>query len=436
MLVGPNVWQTPYRPNMVPPQLNNLIHIFDCNSTGSYTVSYGAPFAPPAVTTLAAQNINSTNATLVGLVNPEGAATEFYFQWGLTTNYGHFTPTNTLTASLNSAQEVTAYINGLSPVATYHFQIVAVNAAGTNYGGDQTVLTPVLPIPVITQVANQILIVGQTLVISNSAQVATAPVTYKFGGSAPIGATLTTDGVFSWTPTCAEGSSTNVITIWAIDGGAPPLSNSMSFSIAVGECVQLGIGSTVMQVLQSSSVPVTLLSSVGMTNMSFSLASPGNRFTNWTITTSNTSIASATVHTVGSSAPVFTLVTQPGQTLQSPSLLGTIGFTARPGDSAFVPLAASNIVGRVSGGGTVGNVTSLPGQVIVIGLHPLLAASRAGASTRILTLFGNPGSNYQMAFTTNLWTTNWQAGASMLMTNLQQNLNVNQSTPQIFFRIQ
>jgi hypothetical protein len=95
LLVGPDVWQTPYRPNMVPPQLNNLIHIFDCNSTGSYTVSYGSPFAPPAATTLAAQNVTSTNATLMGTVNPGGVATKVYFEWGLTTNYGHFTPTNT-----------------------------------------------------------------------------------------------------------------------------------------------------------------------------------------------------------------------------------------------------------------------------------------------------------------------------------------------------
>ena len=43
LLVGTDVWQTPYRPHMVPPQLNNLIHIFDCNSTGSYTVTYGPP---------------------------------------------------------------------------------------------------------------------------------------------------------------------------------------------------------------------------------------------------------------------------------------------------------------------------------------------------------------------------------------------------------
>jgi hypothetical protein len=440
LLVGPDVWQTPYRPNMVPPQLNNLIHIFDCNSTGSYTVSYGSPFAPPAATTLAAQNVTSTNATLMGTVNPGGVATKVYFEWGLTTNYGHFTPTNTLSADLNSTQTVTAYLDNLSPVTTIHYQVAAVNSAGTNYGGDQPFNTPVVPAPMITQIANQSLMAGQTLDLAISAVVASAPVTFKFGGSAPAGATLTADGVFSWTPTCAQGNATNVITIWATDSGTPPLSNSMSFSIAVGECVpagvQLGIGSTVLQVLHSSSVSLTLLSSAGVTNLSFELAVAANQFTNWTFASSNSAIAGATMHAVGSSPPEFTLVTQAGQTLQSPSLLGTIGFTAQAGDSGFIRVTATNIIGLESGGGAVGNLVSLPGQVTVIGRHPLLAASLGGGSTRILTLFGNPGSNYQMAFSTNLGSTNWQPGANMLMTNLQQNLNVNQAAPQLFIRIQ
>ena len=147
---------------------------------------------------------------------------------------------------------------------------------------------------------------------------------------------------------------------------------------------------------------------MGITNLSFSLKVPANRFTNYTITPSNSAIASATVQAVGSSPPLFTLVTQPGQTLPSPSLLGTIGFTALPGNSAFLPVAAANIIGTQTGGGEVGNVTSLPGQITVVGLHPLLASSLNGNATVWLTLFGNPGSNYHMAFTTNLASTNWQ----------------------------
>jgi hypothetical protein len=435
LLVGTNVWQTPYRPHLVPPQLTNLIHIFDCNSTGSYTVTYGAPITAPAATTLGAQNVTSTNANLVGTINPESGSTEYYFEWGLTTDYGNFTQANWLTANLGSVQEVTAYINGLQPTTTIHYQVVAINSAGTNYGGDQTVGTPALPIPMITQEPNQFLIVGQTLIFTNSVVVATPPVTYSLG-AAPAGAAITTNGVFSWTPTCEQGSTTNEITIWATDSGTPPLSNSMTFDITVGECVQLGVGSTVLQVGQSSSVAVNLFSTVGITNLSFSLAIPQDRFTNYTITPSNSAIETATVQTSGSSPPLFTLVAKPGQTLPSPSLLGIIGFTALPGDSAFLPIAATNIIGFKSDGSGVGNVTSLSGQITVIGLHPLLALSLGGNLTVTLTLYGNPGSNYQMAYTTNLASTNWQLGESILLTNVQQNVNVPATNGHMYFRLQ
>jgi hypothetical protein len=181
---------------------------------------------------------------------------------------------------------------------------------------------------------------------------------------------------------------------------------------------------------------VTLFSTVGITNLSFVLGIPANRFTNFTISASNSTIASATVQVVGSSPPLFTLVTQPGQTLLSPSLLGTIGFTALPGDSAFVLVAATNIIGLQTGGGEVGNVTSLAGQITVIGLHPLLAPTLSGNSMVTLTLYGNPGSNYQMAYTTNLASTNWQAGESILQTNLQQNINVPATNAHMYFRLQ
>jgi len=84
----------------------------------------------------------------------------------------------------------------------------------------------------------------------------------------------------------------------------------------------------------------------------------------------------------------------------------------------------------------VGNVTSLPGQVVVIGLHPLLTPSLNSNSTITLTLYGNPVSNYQMAFTTNLALTNWQTGATILFTNVQQTVNVPDTSPHMYFRLQ
>ena len=314
--------------------------------------------------------------------------------------------------------------------------LYAVAVSGTPIDGDQPVGMPSLPLPVITQVNNQFLVVGQTLIFTNTAVVATLPVTFSLGAPSPEGAAITTNGVFTWTPTCEEGSSSNGITIWATDGGTPPLSNAIVFAVTVGDCVQLGLGSAVAQIGQSNGIAVNLFSTVGITNLSFALSATANRLTHFAFLASNGAIASATVQAMGSSAPVFTLLSEPGQTLPTHSLLGTISFTVLPGDSIFLPVAATNITGYQTGGAVVGNVTSLPGRITVIGLHPLLSAAPGGDSMVTLTLFGNPGSNYQIGFNTNLATTNWQLGPDVLLSNLQQNISVNATNARMFFRIQ
>ncbi|HEX5222972.1 MAG TPA: immunoglobulin domain-containing protein, partial [Verrucomicrobiae bacterium] len=52
--------------------------------------------------------------------------------------------------------------------------------------------------------------------------------------SAPTNATLgLTSGIFSWTPTEAQGNTTNLITLRAFDNGSPSLSATQSFTVAV-----------------------------------------------------------------------------------------------------------------------------------------------------------------------------------------------------------
>ena len=99
---------------------------------------------PPAVTNLPASSITITNATLNGLVNPDGLATTVYFQYGLTASYGSYSATNLLTATYNSSS-VSNLISGLTPGTTYHFRLVASNSAGVSQAGDLTFTTPVPP---------------------------------------------------------------------------------------------------------------------------------------------------------------------------------------------------------------------------------------------------------------------------------------------------
>src|SRR4029079_2751698 len=51
----------------------------------------------------------------------------------------------------------------------------------------------------------------------------------------PAGATIDTNGVINWTPTEAQGPSTNTITTIVTDNGVPPLSATNSFTVTVTE---------------------------------------------------------------------------------------------------------------------------------------------------------------------------------------------------------
>jgi hypothetical protein len=68
----------------------------------------------PGVSTLGAAKVTITTATLTGKINPHGAPTTFYFQYGTTTAYGSRTPTAGV-GSGNVAVGATADIAGSGP---------------------------------------------------------------------------------------------------------------------------------------------------------------------------------------------------------------------------------------------------------------------------------------------------------------------------------
>src|SRR5437773_6569740 len=97
------------------------------------------PIDPPIVATNPATNVASFSATLNVTVNPNGLTTAVHFDYGITTNYGSSTATQNYQGS--TTQNVTANLSGLTTGATYHFRIVASNAAGTSYGADMSFTT-------------------------------------------------------------------------------------------------------------------------------------------------------------------------------------------------------------------------------------------------------------------------------------------------------
>src|SRR5206468_1935819 len=60
--------------------------------------------------------------------------------------------------------------------------------------------------------------------------------TYSLDPGAPTNATINpSTGVFSWTPTEAQGPGTNSITVRVTDNGSPPLSDTKAFTVTVNE---------------------------------------------------------------------------------------------------------------------------------------------------------------------------------------------------------
>jgi DNA-binding beta-propeller fold protein YncE len=99
-----------------------------------------ATSAKPTAETKAASSIGEAAATLKGTVNPKGAETKYYFEYGTTISYG----SKTAEASAGSGTgnvEVSKEITGLSRNTTYHFRVVATNVNGTTDGADQQFTT-------------------------------------------------------------------------------------------------------------------------------------------------------------------------------------------------------------------------------------------------------------------------------------------------------
>jgi uncharacterized repeat protein (TIGR03803 family) len=120
-------------------------HVIVSNSYGSVTSAVGTltvlnPF-PPNVSTEDASPVGINSATLNASVTPDGASTETWFEWGLTTNYNNTTSMTNVGAGGDPAS-VSLDLTGLQSFSIYHFAAVAGNSLGTNFGADLTFLTP------------------------------------------------------------------------------------------------------------------------------------------------------------------------------------------------------------------------------------------------------------------------------------------------------
>ena len=130
-------------------------YIMPGNWSISFHVSFtGATVSKPSAVTQTATGLAGDGATLAATVNPNGAATKVWFEWGSTTALGSVTPQRTI-ATGTSAVPFTASIGGLASNGTYFYRVDASNSAGNSTGNTlQFTTLSTLPKPALLTPAN------------------------------------------------------------------------------------------------------------------------------------------------------------------------------------------------------------------------------------------------------------------------------------------
>ena len=83
----------------------------------------------PTVSTGSAKQVSFGSALLTGSVNPNGANTSYYFQYGPTRALGFQSAIADAGGGTRNVK-VSIGISGLQPLTMYHYRLVAVNGAG------------------------------------------------------------------------------------------------------------------------------------------------------------------------------------------------------------------------------------------------------------------------------------------------------------------
>lgn len=109
----------------------------------SATATFKTALATPDVQTGEATSITDTSAELSGTIVTFGGQTTYHFEYGPTTSYGSSAPAGAEAVAGNerSPRTFTQTLKGLQPGTTYHYRLVATNAAGTGLGEDRTFTT-------------------------------------------------------------------------------------------------------------------------------------------------------------------------------------------------------------------------------------------------------------------------------------------------------
>jgi hypothetical protein len=144
--------------------------------------------APPVATTGAAEALGTSTATVTGTVDAQGNATTYHFEYGTSASYGLQSAEHDA-GSGTGAVDVQAALTGMTADTTYHYRVVATNAAGVDRGTDHTLKTSAAPGPpgVSTGTARSVTTTGARLTASVDANGRATTYRFEYGTTTRYG---------------------------------------------------------------------------------------------------------------------------------------------------------------------------------------------------------------------------------------------------------
>jgi hypothetical protein len=238
--VGEDAWTTDrtFLGNARRPLRENMLHLFDDNSSGQYTLYYAVPpqqdLTPPAsqVDPLPSDSSAVIPVSWSGQDNTGGSGISF-FDVFVSIDNGPF-----ILWQMETLDRSAVYQGGLGH--TYSFYSVATDIAGNQEDGPltadaHTAVTRINRAPTLNPIVDQVLREGETLVIS---PVASDPdgdsLVFSLSTNAPSGMVVNPySGLITWPTGEGSGSGSTLLTLQVLDTGLPRLGAVRTFTVTV-----------------------------------------------------------------------------------------------------------------------------------------------------------------------------------------------------------
>ena len=132
------------------PETTYYYQLVVTNAGGTARTPGAELFTGPKLSDEYAVNAGSTSVTLNATIDTDGADTHYYVEYGFTTAYGQYAPAPPPGGDLGAAsgpQQIVSHIARLTPGATYHYRLVAVQDGETFAQPDHTFVTQAAGLP-------------------------------------------------------------------------------------------------------------------------------------------------------------------------------------------------------------------------------------------------------------------------------------------------